>query len=265
MKKLLFSIIFILSLSVCFSAQTKEQTINLDEIIKKSYNAFYYAGDDASVKARMMIVDKSGNKQMRQFDVYRKDKSDGGDQDFLVVFERPSDVKGTVFLVNKHINGDDDRWLYLPGLDLEKRISASDKRTSFVGSDYFYEDISGRNYLLDNYTLVEQSDEFYKIQATPKEPKTVEFDHYIISINKKDFFPKEAVYFKNDKAYRKITVLETKLVDGYITITKSKVENLEQGSTTLVQFKKPAYNQQLNDSLFTVRSLRNPPKSIGKK
>jgi hypothetical protein len=65
--------------------------------------------------------------------ILRRDVIDGGDQDYVVLFSRPADVRNTVFLVKKHVASDDDRWLYLPGLDLVRRIAAGDKRTSFVG------------------------------------------------------------------------------------------------------------------------------------
>jgi len=93
----------------------------------------------------MLIVDSNGGKQQRQFTMIRKTVEQGGDQDFLVVFERPAEFKRTAFLVKKHTKSDDDRWLYLPSLDLVKRISSGDKSTSFVGSNFFYEDISARN------------------------------------------------------------------------------------------------------------------------
>lgn len=103
--------------------QAAESELGVEEIISKANKVSYYAGDDGRSDARMMIVDKDGNRQLRQFVILRKDIQDEGDQNFLVVFSRPSDVRGTVFLVNKHVDRDDDRWLYLPGLDLEKRIS----------------------------------------------------------------------------------------------------------------------------------------------
>src|SRR6056297_3027565 len=112
----------------------------------------------------MLITDSQGRRQLRQFTVLRRDVAEGGDQEFLVVFSRPSDVRGTVYLVEKHVDRDDDRWLYLPGLDLVKRISAGDKRTSFVGSHYFYEDVSGRLPSADRHELVETTDEHYVLR-----------------------------------------------------------------------------------------------------
>jgi len=57
--------------------------------------------------------------------ILRRDVADGGDQKFYVYFLEPADVRKMVYMVWKHTDRDDDRWLYLPALDLVKRIAAS--------------------------------------------------------------------------------------------------------------------------------------------
>lgn len=242
-------------------AQAEDTELGVEEIISKANRVSYYAGDDGRSDARMMIVDKNGNRQLRQFVILRKDIEDEADQNFLVVFSRPSDVRGTVFLVNKHVDRDDDRWLYLPGLDLEKRISAGDKRTSFVGSDFFYEDVSGRNPALDSHELLEVTDTAYIVKNTPRDKSNVEFAYYIANINKKTFLPMTVEYYNaKDEVYRRMDVAEVEEVQGIPTVMKSKISNLETGSTTFMEFRRPVYNIGVPDDVFTSRSLRNPPR-----
>lgn len=260
MKKVLSVMLMCMAMNL-YAESAKDKVL---KIVEQAYLACYYPGDDAQRKARMMIVDKNGSKQLRQFNIFKKDKEDGGDQDFLVVFEKPSDVKNTVLLVNKHVESEDDRWIYLPGLDLDKRISAADKRTSFVGSNYFYEDISGRSLTLDNFELVSENEQTYEIKATPKDKSLVEFDNYVMTIDKKTMLPIIMDYFSDNKLYRKAEIIEVKEVDGYPTVFKSKITDLNSNSYTLVQFRKPNYNIGLDGSLFTERSLRNPPKALFK-
>lgn len=166
-----------------------------------------------------------------------------------------------IFMVWKHPGRDDDRWLYLPALDLVKRIAASDKRSSFVGSDFFYEDVSGRSIEEDIHELIETSDKFYVVLNRPKDPSSVEFGSYKVWIDKKTFLPMKALYLdKAGKEYRLIEVLEVKNIQGHPTVTHSRVKNLQTGSRTDLYFSKIKYDIGLKESLFSERYLRRPPR-----
>ena len=242
--------------------RTSSSTKKVSDIIDQANLASYYAGEDGSTEARMIIVDENGNRQMRQFTILRKDEKDLGDQHMLVFFSQPSNVKDTVFRVEKQLAEDDNRWLFLPALDLVKRISAGDKRTSFVGSHFYYEDVSGRNPIEDNFTLVSEDKDTYVISATPKDPQSVEFSRYTVKIDKSNFLPMETTYFdQSQQAIRKMTVLEVKNIDGIPTVMKSRISNLSNNSYTEMQFRRVKYNLGLPDNIFSERSMRTPPKA----
>lgn len=232
-----------------------------DEIVAQANAASYYAGRDGRSEVRMIIRDAQEREQRRQFTVLRRDVEQGGDQEFLVVFSRPSDVRGTVYLVEKHVGRDDDRWLYLPGLDLVKRISAGDERTSFVGADFFYEDVSGRGPDEDTHELIETTDTQYVLRHTPKDSSGVEFASYITWIDRDTLLPMKIEYQDaGGGVYRRVEVLDTETIQGHPTVTKSRVSNLESGGHTDMQFRFIAYDLDMPDDIFTERSLRNPPK-----
>ncbi|WP_199608600.1 outer membrane lipoprotein-sorting protein [Flocculibacter collagenilyticus] len=251
-----YSILLLLS---CF-VNAKSEQMDVGTIIKKAELAAYYAGNDGRTAARMMIVDSNGRKQMRQFIILRKDREEGGAQDMLVFFSRPADVKGTVFRVVKHNEGEDDRWLYLPDLDLVKRISAGDKRTSFVGAHFYYEDVSGRGIEKDIFALETETDEQYVITAMPKKPEEVEFKSYKVWIDKQTFLPVKIEYTNNkEMVYRRVEAVKVQNIAGYPTVTESKVSDLQNGGYTLMQFRFTTYNLGLPDDIFSERSLRTPP------
>lgn len=244
------------------SATTKLTTKPVRDIIDQANLASYYAGDDGSAEARMIIVDENGNRQMRQFTILRKDEKDLGDQDMLVFFSQPSNVKDTVLRVEKQLESDDNRWLFLPALDLVKRISAGDKRTSFVGSHFYYEDVSGRNPKEDNFTLVSEDTDSYLINAVAKDRQNVEFSRYTVKIDKANFLPIETIYFdQSNQAARKMTVLQVKNIDSIATVMKSRITNLSNNSYTEMQFRHVKYNLGLPDHIFSERSMRTPPKA----
>lgn len=232
-----------------------------DAIVERANLAAYYAGKDGRTEARMLIIDAQGREQMRQFTVLRRNPEPGGDQQFLVFFSRPSDVRGTVYLVEKHVEGDDDRWLYLPGLDLVKRISAGDKRTSFVGSHYFYEDVSGRLPSEDSHRLLETTQESYLLEHVPLEPRSVEFASYKTWIDRENFLPTKIEYYDADgRLYRTVDALEVEDIQGYPTVTRTLVSDLANGGTTEMRFRFIEYDIGLPEEVFTERSMRNPPR-----
>jgi hypothetical protein len=247
-----------LSVSASIAAQPLTDP---DEIVNRANLAAYYAGADGRSEVRMIIRDAQGREQRRQFTVLRRNVEEGGDQDFLVVFSQPSDVRNTVYLVKKHAGADDDRWLYLPGLDLVRRVSAGDKRTSFVGAHYFYEDVSGRGPDEDVHELIDTSDEFYVLRHTPKDPSTVEFASYRTWIDRATFLPMKIEYTNAaGEVYRRVEVLRVEEFQGYPTVTLSRVSDLAGGGQTDMQFRYIAYDLGFEESVFTERSLRNPPR-----
>ena len=273
MKLLPVSIAILVFSTVLFAADgpnAAEKITDVEAIVSKANIVAYYQGNNGKAKVKMTITDKKGQARIREFIILRKDVKDGGDQMYYVYFLKPADVRKMVFMVHKHtdIEKDDDRWLYLPGLDLVKRIAASDKRTSFVGSDFLYEDVSGRNLTEDIHELIETTDKYFIVKNVPKKPDTVEFSYFDVWIDRKTFVPmKMNFYDKKEKLYRviesqKIEVIETgqgDKVQKFPTVVKSVVSNLNTGSKTEMEFFNVKYDIALKD-IFTERYLRRPPK-----
>ena len=235
--------------------------LKVDEIVKKANQAAYYQGADGKAAVTMTITNKKGQTRERQFNILRKDVEGGGDQFYFVYFKRPTDVRKMAYLVHKKVGKDDDRWLYLPALSLVNRIAAGDKRTSFVGSDFLYEDVSGRGLDEDTHSLVETTEEHYVIKNVPKEPETVEFSYFTVAIDRKNFIPmKMSFYDKSDTLYRIIESKEVKEIQGLPTVTKSLVKDLKSGSQTEMIFSKVQYDLGLKETLFTERYLQRPPR-----
>ena len=259
--------VLLLSLLVVLAAgggvQAAGETPDVQTIVSKANVMAYYQGDDGKAKVRMKITDKQGQVREREFIILRKDVKDGGDQNYFVYFQRPADVRRMVFMVHKRaaVDKDDDRWLYMPALDLVKRIAASDKRTSFVGSDFLYEDVSGRSLELDTHELVETTDAFFVIKNVPKKPEAVEFSHYNVFIDRKTFMPMKMEYYDKDNGalYRTIESKTVETIEGLPTVTRSLVQDLKTGSKTEMAFTDVDYNIGLKD-IFEERYLRRPPR-----
>jgi len=219
---------------------------------------------------RCRFFDSQDRQRQRELIILRRDDVPAGtdeaddsflgDQKFYVYFQRPSDVRKMAFMVWKHTDKDDDRWLYLPSLDLVKRIASSEERTSFAGSHFFYEDVSGRNKAEDVHELVEAGETFYVLKSTPKQPDTVEFSYYKMWIHRASFIVTQTIYYdRNDQPYREYKALKVENIQGYPTVAQSQMKDDRIGGYTLIQYNGVRYNSSLPDDLFTERYLRRAP------
>ncbi len=265
MRYTVFSILLIMA-AAGFAQESNEaqsEIPDINTIVNKANIMAYYQGKDGKASVKMVITDKQGRVRNREFNILRKDEADGGDQYYFVYFQRPADVRKMVFMVHKHagMEQDDDRWLYLPSLDLVKRIAAGDKRTSFVGSDYLYEDVSGRSLDADTHTLDKVTDTQFIVRNEPKKPENVKFKYYTVAIDRKTFMPVRMEYFdENNTLYRTIESADIKEIQGYPTVTKAIVKDLKSESTTEMTFGDIQYDIGLDDDIFTERYLRRPPR-----
>ncbi|MDD3375456.1 MAG: outer membrane lipoprotein-sorting protein [Candidatus Omnitrophica bacterium] len=254
MKKIFLIVCFLLVTSSFVFAQS------VDEIVKKANFVSYYAGNDGRSNVKMTIIDSQERQRIRQFKILRLSIKEGGEQKFYVYFEKPTDVARMSYMVWKNIGKDDDRWLYLPALDLVRRIAASDKRSSFVGSHFVYEDVSGRGIDADIHELIGEENGFYKIKNTPKETQGIEFASYTVWIDKNNFMPMKAEYYNEaGDLTRTIEALDVKDISGHPTVTKSKATDVQRGGETVMEFSDIQYDVGLTDDIFTERYLRKPP------
>lgn len=264
MRHTLFGIVASLVLLTLITGSAA--AIDVDEVVARANRAAYYQGDDGRAKVNMTITDAQGRNRTRAFTILRKDKAAGGeagDQLLYVHFAKPADVNKTTFLVWKHVGTDDDRWLYLPALDLVKRIAASDKRSSFVGSHFLYEDVSGRNPALDTHVLEDENETYFVLESTPKKAGSVEFASYKSWIHKTTFLPVKIEYRDTQGAiYRTYEALGVEVIQGHPTVTASRMSDLKLGGSTSMNYEDVRYDVGLADDIFSERYLRNPPRKL---
>lgn len=244
------------------NAGTARAEPSVAQIVEKTNHAAYYQGKDGRARVKMTITDKQGRKRVREMTILRRDDPDGADrgQRFYVYFHEPADVSKTVYLVHKKPGSDDDRWLYLPSLDLVKRIAAADKRTSFVGSDFVYEDVSGRSLDEDKHTLVKTTKSYYVLEHVPVDASKVKFSKYTMYVHKSTFLPTKVEYYdKSGRLYRSMNVDAVDNVQGHPTVTKATMKDLSTGSMTKVEYSNIHYDLDLPESIFTERYLRRMP------
>lgn len=243
-------------------ALTLAQTPSPEEIVQKQLSSFYLAGKDFQGKVSMRLTNAQGAKRERVMNMLRINVGNQGDQRYLISFEAPADVRGMGFLVWKYARKEDDRWLYFPALKAVKRVAADDKRSSFVGSDFTYEDISGRDADEEKHSLLREEKvgdrPTFVVESRPKAPAS--YSRRVSWIDRDRWLPlKEEYYDGEGKLQRTFKAEKVEDIGGHWTVTGRSMVNAQTGHRTDVTFTSVRYDLGLAEDLFSERSLRNPP------
>ena len=259
-------------LALAQASPEKKEELTAEQIIDKSQLAFYYQGEDMKAKVRMELISKDGGRRIREMTMLRIDEEDGGNQKYFMYFHEPGDVRRMTYMVWKDPVMDDDRWIFIPAVDLIRRIAADDKHSSFVGSDFTYEDISGRDVASERHEIIRTEKlgdkESFVIQSVPKAGSV--YTKRVSWIDKQTFLPlKEEFYDVQNELFRvftadkieEITIGQGEQAKVFPTAIRRTMKNMKTGHRTEVNFNSVSYNTGLKDEDFSERRMRRPPGS----
>ncbi len=214
----------------------------------------------------MTLIDKNGHKRVRSIKTYGKDK--GKDEQRIMFFQSPADVKDTSFLTYDYDDNskDDDQWLYLPALKKVKRIPTSDKSSSFMGSDFSYYDMTNRDVDDFDYKILKhvkvRGKDTTMIESTPKSQDVIDESGYTKTIGlireDIDMVVRSIGFLKNGKKkYLDVTKIHEQ--DGIWVIDEMTMTTKKGKSTvhkTILNFDNIQVNPEIKDDMFTTRRLQ---------
>ena len=223
-------------------------------------------GDHGVLDLRMTLIDKSGHKRVREIRSYTRDQGD--DEQRILFFRSPADVKDTGFLTYDYDESgrDDDQWLYLPALSKTKRIASSDKSGSFMGSDLNYSDMTRRDLDRYDYRLVKEmavnGHDTWLIEAKPRtrdERDSSGYKKELLFVRKDNYVVVRAVHWTSEGGrikYQDVKKLEQ--IDGIWVATRTQVTTKKAKKAlhrTLLDFYSVRFNQDLPEDTWTQRRL----------
>lgn len=263
---MLAKIAFALIAAFCPLVVHAQEKLTAAEIVDKAQAAFYSAGADMKARVVMDLINADGKKRTRVLSMLRKNLPGGREQRYFLYFHEPGDVRRTAFLVWKCPEKDDDRWIFIPAVNMTRRIAARDSRSSFVGSDFSYEDISGRDLAADSHTVLREEKlgdaACYVVQSTPK--AAADFSRKLSWIDKTSWLPlKEEYYDAQNQLARVFTADKIEAIGAsgktYPTAVKRTMKNVQSGHRTEVVFESVSYDVGIPPDIFTERSLQQAP------
>lgn len=223
-------------------------------------------GDNRTSDMQMILIDKHGNQRVRKMRSYRKDV--GEDTYSLTFFIEPADVENTGFLTYDYDdpNKDDDQWLFLPALKKTKRIAASDKSGSFMGSDFNYSDMTSRDLEDYDYSLQREMEvrgkKVWLIESVPRSQDIIEESGYskgLVFVRQDNYVVVRSInWVENSTRLKYMDIPRLEQIDGIWTpleITMTTKQGKQTEHKTILRFDNLKYNQQIDDKLFTTRRL----------
>ena len=181
----------------------------------------------------------------------------------LIWFIEPKDDRGVSFLKIEHDDRDDEMRIWLPAFKRVRRISASKKGDSFMGSDLSYEDMTSRSLVENDYKRLDDETvngrECFVIEVTPNASLRSSYSKHKTWIVKDDIYIiKEESYDKKDKL-KKEKIFSYIKIDDYDILSKISVKDVQKEHKTDISFEDVKVDTEMNKKIFQEKSLKRLP------
>jgi hypothetical protein len=253
------------------AVQAPERPLSAEDIARRMRDRD--TGRDSRSTLRMKLVDRHGRIRERALTLislrgrgYPGAPGNAPDGDRLLIrFTYPNDIRGTGFLVWEHPSADDERFLYLPSLGRVRRIAGTETQESFVGSDFTYEDIGGRQFDDYTYRLLDEHASWtvpgaaarpaWRLESRRRNA-AAEFPRVVSLVLKDVFVAVQAdIYNKRNEKQKVYTVRRLEPIEAVATAMDVEMTNAIEKSRTELIVEAADYNVGLKESDFSRREL----------
>ncbi len=251
--------ILIVFCGMLVAASAVAQDDEAKEIFRKSIDKNTFGMEGAVSRVKMELANRRGETSERV--VLSKSRKFSGLRNTVVCFASPDDVKGTSFLVNEKRGRKDDQFLYLPELSKVRRIAASQRSGSFMGTDFSYADLESQNVDDADYKALPEDDlGTHVIEVTPKESAKNSdiYSKVIYWIDKQSFISRRAKFFDKKGAHLKtMFVKETAVAEGREYVKVSKMQNVKKKHSTVLSVDSITFKvDDLGEDVFQLETLK---------
>jgi hydrophobe/amphiphile efflux-3 (HAE3) family protein len=256
--------ILLVAVGGLFAPQSSDaQTLSAEDVMRRNNAVDKVVGSHSRVL--LTLRNKQGQERVRDSLTTTKLQGNGQDNERLVRFISPPDVKDTGILLIERTGTDDDMWIYLPGLKKVRRLVSSSKKDSFAGSDFSYGDVIG--YAVADWTHKIVGDEVvsgepcYIVESVPAKDSVRENTGYSKRrswISKIRFtMVKFEAWDTEGQLFKQAEYSAFQQVDkaGKWIPMRIRAKNVQTGHETDIVFSGYKIDQQVSNDVFSTRSL----------
>ena len=224
-------------------------------------------GDRVSRRIEMELIHRRGQVRRRTTRSFRVDADEA--RKTALYFVGPASVRGTAFLTVDYdsTDRDDDQWLYLPSVRRVRRISAADRGSYFLGTDFTYDDIrtGGRVTVQDFEWSLEGRQEFdgralWRLAGDPVSPEVAAelgYGRALFWVDDEIWMVRRAEFWDtNENHLKTISFREIEEIQGIWTTLRIEAENHKTGHRTRFLISEVDYESEIPESTFTQEALR---------
>ncbi len=209
---------------------------------------------DITAELTMTLRSRNGREHTRVMRIKTLEVEGDGNRTILV-FDQPRDLEGTALLTLGHPTGADDQWLYLPALRRVKRIASGNQASSFMGSEFAYEDIGSQELGKYTYRFLQNDSvagrSALAVERIPTDPKSgyarqvVWFDSEEYRVLKIDYYDRSNALLKSLelRGYRRYA-------EAYWRPDEMRMVNHQTGKSTTLRWRDYRFGVGLREGDF---------------
>ncbi|MEM1348242.1 MAG: outer membrane lipoprotein-sorting protein, partial [Myxococcota bacterium] len=203
---------FALCMGASSAAADDAKPKTADQIMEAALDGNGSFGVEAGrAQLTLLIEDQRGDRRTRKLAV--RSKSLGGAARTVVTLTAQSEVKGQAFLFAENPKAEDDVWMYLPAFGVTRRVEGSQKKGSFLGTHFTFDDLESRDIRESSHERLDDEKigktPVYVISSTPKDPSSSSYGKVVSYVRQSDAQSLKVRFFDKDKK----TVLKTIFVE----------------------------------------------------
>jgi outer membrane lipoprotein-sorting protein len=217
-------------------------------------------GDQQAIVS-MQLKRKSGAPTSRLMEIAILEVPDDGTRT-IVGFNNPLDVKGTKVLTYSHAARDDEQWIYLPAFKRVKQIADASKTTSFMGSEFTYEDLNSLNIQVPkfSYRFLKTEDldgtPCFVVERTPRYARSA-YKRQVVWIDQRRYVVNKIDYYDTKDALVKTLMLAGfhQYADTFWRAGEMNMTNHQTGDSTQLTWSGYKFKNGLSAGEFSTSAL----------
>jgi outer membrane lipoprotein-sorting protein len=216
----------------------------------------------ANARADVALTVSKDGRVIRERRIVTKIKRKNGAIRSFVEFSAPAEIAGTRFLSIEEDAGDGaDQYIYMPAFKKVKRVVGSRRRQSFMGTDFSFSDLDGRDADDANWRRLDDAkiggQNCYQLEALPKDPEHEDYGKTVMWIHQKHLIPMRIDFFSKDKktVHKRFSVKRLAKKSGRWVATDSNMATLTKGTSTNLKVVSVDFSAEIPDSDLTKQAL----------